>query len=105
MEAVQGIRKVSDLATRVESDPALASMLQAKPTEVLRAAAIEISDNESVPNTFVYKAAVIFIGLALILTILGALLLLNFGETTEAPEWVIALTSASVGALAGMLRT
>lgn len=105
MEAIQGIKRVSDLATRIEADPALAAMFQEKPTDVLRAAAVEISDNAPVPNTFVYKAAVFCIGLALIITVIGAFVVLNTGKVTETPEWVIALTSAAIGALAGMLRT
>lgn len=105
MEALNGIKRVSDLVSRLESNDALTAMLKEKPTEVLRAAEVEIRDQAEVPNTFVYKAAVIFVGLALLTTVVGALFLLQNGKMTEAPEWVIALTSGAIGALAGMLRS
>ena len=105
MQDLKGIRSVSELVTRIEASDTLATTFGEKPTEVLRAADVEIRENApSLPNNFVYQAAVVFVGVTLVVTVIGAFLLLASEPITEAPEWVIALTSAGIGALAGMLR-
>lgn len=106
MQDIKGIKTVSDLVERLEADADLKTMFDAKPTEVLRAADTEIRDNApTLPNVFIYQAAVIFVGLTLLITIIGAFALLRQENATDTPEWVIAVTSAGIGALAGMLRT
>lgn len=104
MEELKGVRTITELVQRVDKSETLAAKLKEKPSDVLRAADVEIRDNSDVPNTFVYRAAVIFVGLALLLTIAGVLALLAFDGVEKAPEWAIAVTSAAIGALAGMLR-
>ncbi|GGX60940.1 hypothetical protein GCM10007385_32760 [Tateyamaria omphalii] len=105
MENLKGIRTIGELVTRIDANDKLAATFGEKPTEVLRAADMEIRENApSVPNNFVYQAAVVFVGATLLVTVIGAFLLLDSEAITEAPEWVIALTSAGIGALAGMLR-
>lgn len=97
MEFVKGIRSISDLADRVETNPELKKLIGEKPSEVLHAAATEV------PNTFVYRAAVSFVGASLILLILGGIYLAGTG--TGAPEWLVSTAAAGIGALAGMLRS
>ena len=104
MDELKGVKTVGELVSRVDSNQALEQMIKDKPSDVLRAADLEIRENAEVPNTFVYRAAVVFVGLALLITIIGAFILLGFENAGEAPEWVVAVTSAAIGALAGMLR-
>lgn len=105
METLKGIKTVSDLVSRIETNEGLSSMFTEKPTEVLRAADTEIRENAPpLPNHFVYRAAVVFVGVTLIITVFGGFGLLLTNQTAETPEWVVALTSAGIGALAGMLR-
>lgn len=73
MEDIKGIKTVSELVSRVEGNTELSAKLSEKPTEVLRAAEIEIRDNQEVPNTPIYKAAVFFVGSALIVSIVGGI--------------------------------
>ncbi|GFE66996.1 hypothetical protein [Litoreibacter roseus] len=105
MEDLKGIKNVKELVSRIETNPTLSTKLGEKPSEVLRAADDEIRANQDLPNNFIYQAAVVFVGATLIITVVGALSLIGFGKMTDTPEWVIALTSAGVGALAGMLRS
>lgn len=80
MEDLKGIKTVGDLLARIETNPDLASKLGAQPAEILRAADVEMRDNQPLPNTPIYRAAVLFVGLTLLVTVIGALTLVGLGN-------------------------
>jgi hypothetical protein len=52
---------------------------------------------------WVYRAIVVFLGVATLLTLLGAIVLAAIGKTNLIPDGIVAIGSAAVGALAGVL--
>jgi hypothetical protein len=67
------------------------------------------STPEKIPGAvagFVYKGTIIFLGLAILIVLVGEVLIVGLGSGVTAktlPDGVIAIASASVGALAGIL--
>lgn len=90
------IQTVSELATKISQDPKLEADIKANP-------ALAISNLVGpVPDTLVYRLVVSALGSALLLTIIGAIVLVAIGKG-EIPASIIALGSAAGGALAGLL--
>ncbi|HTG33927.1 MAG TPA: hypothetical protein VLB76_13440 [Thermoanaerobaculia bacterium] len=89
-------RTVSELATKVANDPALEAEMKQDPAGTLARIATPI------PDTFVYRVVVSSLGLAILISLLGAIALWWIGKTTI-PELLTAIGSAAVGALAGLL--
>ena len=54
-------------------------------------------------DKWIYRLVVGVLGLALILTVIGGFTLVLTGQTKPMPEGLIAIGSAAVGALAGLL--
>ena len=89
--------ELHEVKRRVRNDPAFAAQLKDDPVEALSDVAGVL---ESDP--WVYRIVVTFLGLAVLLTVLGAIAL-AFRGGAEIPAVLTALGSASVGALAGLL--
>ena len=90
------LRTVSQLRVRVLRDEQLKEDLRTDPETAL--ARLDI---EPVPDTWIYRIVVGSLGLVVLLCVIGAIVLSAMGKT--APELLIALGSAAVGALAGLL--
>jgi hypothetical protein len=89
------IRTLNQLATAVDKDQQLEADLKSDPKSTLAKLATQI------PDTWVYRSVVWFLGITALTTAVGSLILASNGNTP--PEGVIALGSAGVGALAGLL--
>lgn len=85
--------KAHDIA-RAVNDPK-------KVREVLSEAQTEARERTGVPDTFPYRATVLFLGSALIAVILAQVWITVTGK--ETPDGLIAIGSAAIGALAGLL--
>jgi hypothetical protein len=55
------------------------------------------------PGRWVYRTVVWFLGLTALVTVVGVVWLVLCGKGAEIPDGLIALGSASIGALAGLL--
>jgi hypothetical protein len=76
----------------------------ANPQEVesiVQEARTEAVARTAIPDTFVYRATVIVLGFAVVAVVLAQAWLTNGGK--EIPEGLIAIGSAAIGALAGLL--
>ena len=88
-----------DLADRVRDDPALASRFAADPAgELSRAAS---SEPAYIGDKTIYRMVVLALTLVLLSSAIGAIILGWWGKAM--PESLIALGSAAIGALAGLL--
>ena len=87
------------LADRVLADPNLTAKVQSDPT-VLKSVAHQVTrDNPAYYNDkWVYRAVIFILGVVMISVVLG--LLRNGDDTSDA---VVAMGSAALGALAGLL--
>jgi hypothetical protein len=91
------IQYVRDLANRVAQDPQLANEIKQDPEAALARIA-----EPPLPDTTVYKIVVSALGLAVLIALVGAIILL---AQKERPDLAVlsAIGSAAVGALAGLL--
>jgi hypothetical protein len=90
------IKTVQELWARAEEDPWLEKNLREEPIKTLAAVFHPLES-----DTWIYRAVVVFLGSALVIASVGAVFLA--AKSIEAPEVLIALGSAAVGALAGLL--
>ena len=68
---------------------------------VVQDARAEAVARTAVPDTFVYRATVVVLGFAVVAVVLAQTWLTHDGKTI--PEGLIAIGSAAIGALAGLL--
>ena len=90
------IESVRELAIRVAQDDQLAREIRDNPGEALARIAKPLQT-----DVWIYRIVVLVLGLAVLLTLMGAILLALKGKPF--PEGAIALGSAAAGALAGLL--
>lgn len=90
--------QLRELAEEVARDEQLADRIQRDPAGELRRLSNEPAYKSDV---WVYRGVVAALGIAIVLAAAGAILLAVVGS--EVPELLIALGSAAVGALAGLL--
>lgn len=90
------IQYVRDLANRVARDPQLADDIRQDPEGALSRIA------EPIPDTTVYRIVVSALGLAVLIALVGAIILLAQKDNPDLAV-VSAIGSAAVGALAGLL--
>ena len=91
-----GSGSVRDLAIRVAEDPDLAEMIKKDPVKALEHLATPLQT-----DVLLYRIVVGSLGAAVIITLIGAVLLVALDK--DAPQILIAIGSAAVGALAGLL--
>jgi uncharacterized integral membrane protein len=92
------MERVRTLVANIASDTALA------PEQ--KAALVTSLSNIVTPlqtDNWIYRLVVIILGLTLIFTVIGGFALVLTGQTKPMPEGLIAIGSAAVGALAGLL--
>ena len=75
---------------------------EAEVREVLDRAEVEATRN-ALPDTFVYKATVVVLGLSVLSVIVAQLWITLTPDAPPIPDGLIALGSAAIGALAGLL--
>jgi hypothetical protein len=92
--------EVAKLARRVEKDPALAERLKADPAGEL--ARIAEERPAYTRDVWTYRLVVIFLGAVALGVVSGAVYLFAL-DKGDLPSGVIAIASAAVGALAGLL--
>ena len=90
------IKSVSELAIKIAQDPELASKIKENPTETIASLAAPLQW-----DVWIYRMVVFALGITVILGIIGAIILAMAGK--QIPEVLVALGSAAVGALAGLL--
>jgi hypothetical protein len=54
-------------------------------------------------DKWIYRMVVGFLGLVVVLTVVGGFIIVLTGNSTSIPEGIIAIGSAAIGALAGLL--
>ena len=90
------VNQVLDLAAR---DDQFLADIKAEPIATLT----RVAGGQVVPDTKVYRLIVWFLGLIALVTTAGILALVAIKDSLAVPDGVIALGSAAVGALAGLL--
>ncbi len=91
------IGSLNELAVKEVQDSELASKIKQNPAEAIA----DIAAQDVPPDVWIYRMVVGFLGLAVLAGIIGAIILSMAGKPT--PEVLVALGSAAVGALAGLL--
>jgi hypothetical protein len=91
------IRNVKELAERIDEDPWLEGEIKKDPRVV---AAVFQPPLET--DVWIYRIVVLALGIAVLASIGGAIYLVAIGKG-EVPPILVALGSAAVGALAGLL--
>jgi hypothetical protein len=103
MEAPQQ-RSADELVRLVRTDPQRLEALKSNPLqelEKLRDEAVDRTAPIYFWDRWVYRIVVITLGLVVLVAAVGSIILVMSGKTT--PEALVALGSAAVGALAGLL--
>jgi hypothetical protein len=93
------IRSASDVVSRIAQDPQFEADVKANPSEAIAKVAMPLPLQN---DNWIYRIVVISLGLVVLVTIIGQIIL---GIRTDKylTEGIIALASAAVGALAGLL--
>ncbi|MFZ1081847.1 MAG: hypothetical protein WAO19_07970 [Candidatus Kryptoniota bacterium] len=91
------IGSLSELAVRVAQDSELESKIKQNPAEAIARLAAPVIQSD----VWIYRMVVAFLGLTVLAGVIGAIILSMSGKST--PEVLVALGSAAVGALAGLL--
>jgi hypothetical protein len=92
------VESVEDLAEMVRADPALAREIQSHPAEAIAELAAPLER-----DVWIYRIVVGALSLVAVLSIVGAIIVAVGTSDTQVPDAVVALGSAAVGALAGLL--
>ena len=90
------IDTIEQLAEAVRSDPALAARVRENPAEAIAGLASPLQS-----DVWIYRLVVGPLALAILITVVGAILLAMQGRTV--PDVLLAIGSGAVGALAGLL--
>lgn len=93
---MQRIQSVSELAIKIAQDPQLAQKVKDNPSETIAGLAAPLQS-----DVWIYRIVVLALGLAVLVSVIGAIILAGIGKSI--PEILVALGSAAVGALAGLL--
>ena len=98
--AAKRFETVDELADGVEGDSALAERIKRDPAQALREVALPTALDQDV---WVYRITVSTLG-ALAVLALGAILWITLNDSASTvPDGIVALGSAAVGALAGLI--
>jgi hypothetical protein len=92
------VETVQDLAELVREDPALAREIQSRPAETIAELAAPLER-----DVWIYRIVVGALSLVAVVAVVGAILVAVSTDDTQVPDAVVALGSAAVGALAGLL--
>ncbi len=95
----QRFEKVSDLAAAVEEDDALAAKLKADPAGALN----QVAQGPLGTDVWIYRLTVSFLGSVIVLALVALAAITLNDSDAAVPDGIVALGSAAVGALAGLL--
>jgi len=93
-----GSGSVEELAARVAGDPDLADLIKKDPAKALQNLA---TPTPLQTDVVLYRIVVGCLGAAVIIALIGSIVLVAFGK--QAPDVLVAIGSAAIGALAGLL--
>lgn len=93
------IQSLRDLASKVSRDPALAESIKKDPASALSDIA---ATSVLATDKWTYRIVVLSLGFAVLISLLG-LIVLSFKGIQSLPDGLVAIGSAAVGALAGLL--
>lgn len=95
------IQSAADVVARIAQDPQFAADVKANPGEAIAKVA---APNPLVTDNWIYRIVVLSLGLIVLITIIGQIVLMMTSDGNKfLTEGIIALASAAVGALAGLL--
>ena len=94
----QTIERIQGLVAEIAEDTTFSSEQKAKLLSSLGTIATPLQTDR-----WIYRLVVAFLGSTLILTVVGGFALVLTGQSKPMPEGLIAMGSAAVGALAGLL--
>ena len=92
------VETVEDLAEMIREDPELAKEIQRRPAEMIAELAAPLAR-----DVWIYRIVVGALSLVAVLSMAGAIVVAVGTSGTPVPDAVVALGSAAVGALAGLL--
>jgi hypothetical protein len=92
------VESVEDLAEMVRDDPALAKEIQNRPAEAIADLAAPLER-----DVWIYRIVVGALSLVAVFSIVGAVIVAVGTNDTQVPDAVVALGSAAVCSLAGLL--
>jgi anaerobic C4-dicarboxylate transporter len=93
-------------AERLSQDPDLQTRMKNDPVQTLKDAAADARPTPLTSDVVIYRSVVLFLGTAVLVSILGAIVLVwhcKCDANREPPQILTAIGSAAVGALAGLL--
>ena len=91
------VQACSELAVRVAADPELQARIKADPVQTIANLAAPLQT-----DVWIYRMVVAALGLTVLGGIIGSIVLAGMG-IKDIPQVIVALGSAAVGALAGLL--
>jgi hypothetical protein len=94
------IKSLEGLASRVSRDPELADAIKNDPAGALSGIAAEASALTT--DKWTYRIVVLSLGFAVLIGMIG-LIVLSWKGVQSVPDGLVAIGSAAVGALAGLL--
>ena len=92
------VESVEDLAEMVREDPELAQEIRERPAETIAEMASPLER-----DPWIYRIVVITLGLVAVVAITGSIAIVIAAGDEPVPDAVVALGSAAVGALAGLI--
>ena len=101
MKMEQAKQKFEEFADELERDDELQEKLKQDPVGTIRTVAAGIPPDPLKTDKWIYRIVVIALGGTVLTGAIGAIILAAAGQTV--PEILLALGSAAVGALAGLL--
>jgi len=90
------VHSATELAARVAASPELQEQIKENPVATITSLAAPLQT-----DVWIYRVVVFALGLTIVLAVIGATLLAAANQ--DAPQVLVALGSAAVGALAGLL--
>jgi len=93
------IRTVRELSERLDTDPRFVEEVRKDPAGTIAKVAGSPIDTD----VWIYRIVVGVLGIAVLGTVAGSIYLATLGQDRKVPEVVVAMGSAAVGALAGLL--
>jgi hypothetical protein len=90
------IQTCSELAVKVANDPELQARIKADPVQAIANLAAPLQT-----DVWIYRMVIGALGLAVLFCVIGAFILAGMGKPI--PDVIVALGSAALGALAGLL--
>ena len=93
---MEKVESVGELAAKVAADPELAEQIKREPAAAIAGVAAPLQSDR-----WIYRIVVTALGLVAVIAVLGLIIVAL--EEVAIPDAVLALGSAAVGALAGLL--